>query len=147
MDASKRFDMYVTWQGKLMLKLSQDVHLFPMEASRIIYMGGRLDGEVWSSLDKKVERVRLNQDNSAMWPWATEEAFVEELDKKYRTQDTVAQAQRELARLKQDGQFTIFASFISKFVTLADKAELDFPARVRALREKADKKIRDAIEV
>jgi hypothetical protein len=112
-----------------------------------MYVGGRLDGEAWSSFDKKVERVRLNQDNSAMWPWATAEAFVEELDKKYRTQDTVAQAQRELARLKQDGQFTIFASFISKFVTLADKAELDFPARVRALREKADKKIRDAIEV
>jgi hypothetical protein len=49
MDAAKRFDMYVTWRGKLMLKLSQDAHLFPTAVSRIMYVSGRLDGEAWSA--------------------------------------------------------------------------------------------------
>lgn len=146
-DARKRYDQYVTWRGKVLHKLRQDKFLFPTQASRIMYVGGRLDGDAWSSLEEKIERVSCSQEDESRWPWENAEQFLAELDAKYMTHDAVAAAQRDLDLLQQKDKYAQFANFITRFTSLAEKAHLDYSSRVRLLREKVHEKIRDGVDV
>jgi predicted CopG family antitoxin len=144
-DSAKRFAEYQSWKTKIQIRWAQDSHEFTTNIKKILHVAGLLGGKAYMAISTGVDKVLANPDNPTAWPWATGEQLLIDLDRKYKTIDIVADAEKKLKKLVQKDEYSVFSDFISEFVSLADRCNLDAAQRVRDLRGKVSGPIRRAL--
>lgn len=144
-DASKRHVEYQNWRSKIMVRWAQDSHEFPDEYKKILHIAGLLDGQAYQSIHKGISTIIEYPQDHTKWAWVTGADLVKVLDKTYSNLDVTAEAEKKLSTLEQKDDYKNFSDFITEFMCLCDRADLDDGTRVRFLRAKVNTRLRKAI--
>ena len=144
-DAVKRHTEYTTWRSKIKIRHLQDAHEFPAEFNKILHIVGCLSGDAYLSIKTDADNIIENPNDATKWKWPSAADLLKHLDKQYDTIDLAADASREWDALEQKNKWANFRDFITQFILLANRADLDKATRVRGLRAKVNGKIRNAI--
>jgi hypothetical protein len=143
-DAIKRNTEYENWRSKILIRWAQDSHEFTDELKKVLHIASLLTGSAWQSVQKGVTTILDNPTDQGKWTWAAGTDLLAALDRTYRNFDVAAEADKRLTLLSQKDEYSVFTDFITEFVTLCDRAEIDDATRVRYLREKINARIRKA---
>lgn len=143
-DATKRNTEYENWRSKILIRWTQDSHEFPDELKKVLHIGSLLTGSAWQGVQKGVTAILDNPTDQSKWAWTSGLALLSALDNTYRNFDAAAEAEKRLTLLSQKDEFSVFTDFITEFVPLCDRAEIDDATRVRYLRAKINTRIRKA---
>lgn len=143
-DAIKRNTEYENWRSKILIRLAQDSHEFTDELKKVLHIASLLTGSAWQSVQKGVTTILDNPTDQGRWTWASGVDLLAALDRTYRNFDAAAEADKRLTLLNQKDEYSVFTDFITEFVTLCDRAEIDDATRVRYLRDKINARIRKA---
>ncbi|MDB5910709.1 MAG: hypothetical protein JWP34_4823 [Massilia sp.] len=146
-DSRKRYDAFLDWKNKILLRWRQDSHEFPTQFSRILHASSLLEGSASHGIQTELQVVLDNEHDDTIWPWKTGGAFLEALNTRYNTVDLQMLAEQRLQTLSQSDEFAIYADFINEFQQLADRAGWDNSLRVFHLQTKVNRKMREAIGV
>lgn len=140
-DSLKRHEAFSNWRSKIRLRWELDSHDFPTEFSKTLHGAGLLDGRASQGVESEVQTILSNRDDPSRWPWATGDAFIAALERKYDTLDVKQAARRSLETLQQEGDFALYADFITEFQQLADRAKWDDNTRVARQVSRPDRRI------
>lgn len=143
----KRTTRFQAWESQVADRWAMQPREFDKEYKKILYIGAMLSGAAHASVYDGMKKVRENRETPTEWEWPTAEALLTELRTRYMTYDTVTGALSKLGRLKQEGQWAKWADFITEYTRLTAMCKYDKASRVRELRRKMSKGMKDAVKV
>lgn len=144
-DARKRYIEYKNWRNHIMMRWTDEPFLFPREMNKILHAAGLLGGDAFMSISTAIETIMENPNDDTKWSWKTGDELLKALDRKYMTLDIAAVAEQDITKLEQKEDYAKFSDFITMFESLCDQCSLDDSTKVRYLRRKVNRSIRDAI--
>ncbi|KAM7211163.1 hypothetical protein V8F06_013444 [Rhypophila decipiens] len=145
-DAGKRSEKFMTWQQKIRIRWAQDAGDFSTEKAKILYAGSLLEGGAYQSVASQLDAV-MRTDNPLQWPTQTAEGMLQVLAARYHTVNIKVRSENEWRELSQSGKYKSYADFITRYMELSDRIDLDDAARVRRLKTKVHKPLREALRV
>jgi hypothetical protein len=140
-DIAKCQNDFLTWRTKVTGNLLVDADVFSTEFKKIHYLSTVLTGPAYEICRDNFEKITNNQHNSDAWPWNTAAEVIRDLTHRFVTLDLSRQAIIDLENLYMNN--APYANFKSKFDILAARADTTNVQKVRLLREKVSRELRE----
>lgn len=145
-DSAKRTSEFNNWRTLVTARFAASPHEYGTELAKIMYAAALLKDTAAAGVHTGVTNIIANRADNETWQWKTVTEFIDSLAKKYANIDLVADAERKLRKLSQQGKYARFTDFLTEFTTLCDQAGWDDTTRVRAFREKLSQAMRDMVK-